>query len=224
MQEEMKLQDYIRISCERIWKNKFLIAATTLIFMMIGILYASWQSITNTYYAKSTICTITGATAEENSVVTDALAGYSDVAKSTKVCKRAESIVGNPNITAGVIKEMISVSSNKTGTILTVTAYSESPSAAISVANAAAEAFVAEIQSITDSDKIQILDNAEDVRMSSNGLKGMLTTVIMAGVIGLALSIVLSISGLFFSSKIKGVEQCLDEGEEVLGIIPFIDE
>lgn len=223
MQEEMKLQDYLRISCERIWKNKVLIVAATLIFMLGGILYASWQSISNTYYAKATICTMTGRTLQENSIVTDALSGYSDVANSRKVCQRAESIVGDPNITAGQIKEMINVSSNKSGTIMTITAYSQSPTIAVNVANAVAEAFISEIQSITGSDKIQILDNADEVRMSSNGLKGLISTVLVAGAIGLALSIVISISGLIFSSKIKSVEQCLDEDEEALGIIPFID-
>ena len=223
MQEEMKLQDYFRISCERIWKNKFLIVAATLIFMLGGILFATWQSISNTYYAKATICTMTGTTLQENSVVTDALSGYSDVATSRKVCQRAEAIVGNPGITSSQIKEMISVSSNKSGTIMTITAYSQSPSIAVNVANAVAEAFVSEIQSITGSDKIQILDSADEVRMSSNGFKGLITTVLAAGAIGFALSVVLSISGLIFSSKVKSVEQCLDEDEDALGIIPFIE-
>ena len=60
MEGEMKLQDYIRLCLINIWKNKFLIAAITLLFALIGILVASWQTITNTYYARATVYTRQG--------------------------------------------------------------------------------------------------------------------------------------------------------------------
>ena len=56
----MKLQDYVRISVVNVWKNRYLIAAVTLLFFLIGILLSSWQTITNTYYASTTVYTVLG--------------------------------------------------------------------------------------------------------------------------------------------------------------------
>ena len=224
MQEEMRLQDYIRISFAQIWKNRILIAAVTLMFFLIGILYASWQNITNTYYAKATVYTVYGTTMQETTVASEALSGYSDIIKSKKVCQRAEAIIGDADITASYIKSAISTSYNKSSTVMTISAYSENPAAALKIANAVAEAFVTEIQSITGNDRIQMLDEADDVRLSSNGLMGMINTILVFGIAGFAISIVVVAAGVIFSNKIKSVEQCLDEDEEILGIIPFIEE
>ena len=224
MQEEMRLQDYIRISFVNIWKNKFLIAAVTLLFLLIGILYASWQTVTNTYYAKATVYTIYGDTKQEASAVSEALTGYSDIVTSKKICVRAEALIGDANINANMIRNMISASYNKSATVMTIAAYSDNRAVAVKVANAVAEAFVIEIQSITGSDRIQMLDRAEDVRMSSNGLEGMIKTILLAGIAGFAISILVIVAIVIFSNKIKSVEQCLDEGEgEILGMIPFIE-
>lgn len=224
MQEEMRLQDYIRISFVNIWKNKFLIAAVTLLFLLIGILYSSWQTVTNTYYAKATVYTIYGDSKQDASTVSEALTGYSDIVTSKKICERAEALIGDANINANMIRSMISASYNSSATVMTIAAFSDNPGTAIKVANAVAEAFVIEIQSITGSDKIQMLDKAEDVRMSSNGLTGMIKTILMAGIAGFAIGILATVVNVIFSNKIKSVEQCVDESEEeVLGIIPFVE-
>ena len=123
-----------------------------------------------------------------------------------------------------MIRNMISASYNKSATVMTIAAYSDNRAVAVKVANAVAEAFVIEVQSITGSDRIQMLDRAEDVRMSSNGLEGMIKTIMMAGIAGFAISILVIVAIVIFSNKIKSVEQCLDEDEgEILGIIPFIE-
>ena len=224
MQEEMKLQDYIRISVSQIWKNKFQIAVITLLFLLIGILYASWENMTNMYYAKATVYTVYGTTTQETSYASAALSGYSDVIKSKKVCQRAESIIGEADITADYIRNVIATSYNKSSTVMTITAYSEQPLVALKIANAVAESFVIEIQSITGNDMIQMLDEADDVRLASNGLMGMLKTILLSGIVGFAISIIITVAGVIFSNKIKSVEQCLDENEdEILGIIPFIE-
>lgn len=220
----MKLQDYVRISVVNVWKNRYLIAAVTLLFFLIGILLSSWQTITNTYYASTTVYTVLGANTQETAIISDALTGYSDIVKSRKVCERAEAILGDAGINANLIKSMISSSYNKSATVMTISAYSSNPVVAVKVANAVAEAFVIEIQSITGSDRIQLLDEAKDVRMSSNGLEGMIKTVILSGVAGFAVSIIIIIAGVIFSNKIKCVEQCFEEDEdEILGVIPYVE-
>lgn len=220
----MKLQDYVRISLANIWKSRYLIVAVTLLFFLVGILLSSWQTITNTYYASTTVYTVLGTTTQETAIVSDALTGYSDIVKSRKVCERAEAILGDSSINANLIKSMISSSYNKSATVMTISAYSSNPVVAVKVVNAVAEAFVIEIQSITGSDRIKLLDEAKDVRMSSNGLEGMIKTVILSGVAGFAVSIIIIIAGVIFSNKIKCVEQCFEEDEEeILGVIPYIE-
>lgn len=224
MQEEMRLQDYIRISLSQIWKNKFLIVLATLLFFLFGILYASWQNVTNTYYAEATIYTVYGATTQEISVATSALSGYSDIIQSKKVCERAEAIIGEAGITAGYIRNVINTSYNKSSTVMTIAAYSDNPVTALKIANAVAQAFVMEIQSITGDNKIQMLDEADEVRLSSNGFKGMIKTIALFAIAGAAISILIIVAGIIFSNKIKSVEQCLEEeDEEILGIIPYIE-
>jgi capsular polysaccharide biosynthesis protein len=224
MQDEMKLQDYIRVSWISLWKNKFLIAAVTLLFLLIGILYTSWQSATDTYYAKTTVYTAYGTTSQESTIASTVLTGYSDIIVSSKVCDRAESIIGDANITASRIKDMVSTSYNKSSTILSVYAYSEDPKEAIEVANAVAEAFVIEVQSIMASDRIQILDKADDVRLSSSGTDYVFKTILLFGIAGFALIVIFCIFTVLFTNKINCVEQCFDEGDDdVIGIIPYIE-
>lgn len=225
MQEEMKLQDYIRLSLAKIWKNKILIISITLLAFLVGILMASLQSVTNRYYAKATVYTVYSDSVQETSAITSALIGYSDVVTSKKVCERAEAIIGDSSITAQSIQRMITTSYNSSSTIMTISAVSNSPSAAIKVANAVAEAFVMEIQNLTGSDKIQVLDEAENASLMSNGLQGLIKNILTFGIAGFVLSIVAMIASVLFSNKVRSVEQCLDEGEdEILGIIPYIDK
>ena len=81
-----------------------------------------------------------------------------------------------------------------------------------------------EIQSITGDNKIQMLDEADEVRLSSNGLKGMIKTIALFAMAGVAMSLMIIVGGIVFSNKIKSVEQCLEEDEEeILGIIPYIE-
>ena len=214
MQEEMKLQDYIRVSFVQIWKNKFLIALVTLLFFLVGILYSSWQNVNNTYYAEATIYTVYGATTQEITIATSALSGYSDIIQSKKVCERAEAMIGEAGITADYIRNVIQTSYNKSSTIMTIAAFSDNPMVALKIANAVAQAFVMEIQSITGDNKIQMLDEADEVHLSSNGLKGMVKTIILFAMAGVAISIMIIVGAIIFSNKIKSVEQCLEEDEE----------
>ena len=76
---------------------------------------------------------------------------------------------------------------------------------------------------ITDSDRIQVLDRAEDVRISNNGFTGLVKTVVGFGLAGMVLTMAVIVISVLFSNKIMTVEQCMDiEEDDVLGIIPFV--
>ena len=224
MQDEMKLQDYVRISWVHIWKNKVMIFAVTLLFLFIGMLFASLNPGQNVYSAKASVYTIAGSSTQETTVTSSALRGYADILRSQKVCDRAEAIIGDANINATMIKRMISASYNSSSTVMTISASSTNPEVAVKVANGMAQAFVIEIQSIVESDKIQILDESNGAELSSRGIDSMINTVFMSTAAGLFLCIAVIVGNVLFSNKIKSVEQCLDADEtDILGIIPFTE-
>lgn len=224
MQDEMRLQDYLRISWVEIWKNKAMIFAVSLLFFLVGVLFASLNPERNMYSAKASVYTIAGSNTQETTVTSSALRGYSDILKSKKVCDRAESIIGDASINANMIKRMISASYNNSSTVMTIYARAENPEIAEKIANGAAQAFVIEIQSIVESDKIQILDKANGSEISVRGIDSMIKTVVIFGLAGICLCIAIIILGVLLSNKIKTVEQCLDEDEgEILGMIPFAE-
>jgi capsular polysaccharide biosynthesis protein len=224
MLEEMRLQDYIRIILSKLWKNKFIISAFTLLFLLVGMLYATLQTIENVYYAQTTIYMASGITTQDTTVSSALLSGYSDIITSRKVCERAEAIVGNSEITADDIKKMISITSNKTSTILTITAYSDSGTDAVEVANALADAFVMEAQSMTNSTSIQVLDKALTSHIYNDGFQGMLYDIILFGLVGLALCVVVVVLNVLFTNRLTSVEQLADADEDdVIGIIPYVE-
>lgn len=224
MQYEMKLQDYARIAWINIWKNRVMIFAVTLLFFFAGTLFASLNPNKNIYSARASVYTAAGSSTQETTVTSGALRGYADVLKSRKVCERAESIIGDPNLNANMIRNMISVSYNNSSTVMTIVARSADRDMAVKAANGAAQAFVIEIQSIVESDKIQILDVAGSASLSSRGIDALIKTMVVSAFAGFVLCIAAVVAGVLFSNKIKSVEQCLDGDEnEVLGMIPFIE-
>lgn len=226
MQEEMRIQDYIRLSWRNICKNLRLIAWVAILFLLIGTLVASLGSVENEYTAKTTVYIVTSSANKDVSAAAataTAISGYSEIVKSNKVCERAASIISDASVDAKVIKNIVSASFNKSSTIMTVSAKSGNPQIAKLVANAVAESFVEEVHMTLGSDMIRVLDKANEVSLSNDGIKGFVSTVAMAGIAGIAGCVALIVVFTVFSNKISCVEQCLDEEDsEVLGIIPFI--
>lgn len=225
MKDEIHLMDLVRLSVQSIWRNKIIIAIISVIFLIIGILYASTQPVTNWYYASATIYSAIYGSYQESVTVSNAIDEYSGVLSSAKVCQRAEALIGDSNITATDIQRMISSKVNSTSTIMTVSTYSDNPETSVKVANAVAEAFVIEIQGITGSDAIQILDESQTAYLSSNGYSDLVKRVFTITIAGFVLGCVFFVGREILTDKIKTVDQCMGAmGDELLGVMPLIEE
>ena len=225
MKDEIHLMDLVRLSVQSIWRNKIIIAIISVIFLIIGILYASTQPVMNCYYASATIYSAIYGSYQESVTVSNAIDEYSGVLSSAKVCQRAEALIGDSNITATDIQRMISSKVNSTSTIMTVSTYSDNPETSVKVANAVAEAFVIEIQGITGSDAIQILDESQTAYLSSNGYSDLVKRVFTITIAGFVLGCVFFVGREILTDKIKTVDQCMGAmGDELLGVMPLIEE
>ena len=157
--------------------------------------------------------------------VSNAIDEYSGVLSSAKVCQRAEALIGDSNITAADIQRMISSKVNSTSTIMTASTYPDNPETSVKVANAVAEAFVIEIQGITGSDAIQILDESQTAYLSSNGYSDLVKRVFTITIAGFVLGCVFFVGREILTDKIKTVDQCMGAmGDELLGVMPLIEE
>lgn len=208
----------MRIFLNCIWKDKVLIFAVTLLFLFSGIFYASFNPKNNVYSARASVYVSSYGAGDAG-----ALGSYSEILASGKVCKRAESLIGAAGISAEKIRGMIGASLNEASTVMEITARSENPETAARVADGAAEAFVTEVQSITGSDAIRILDTAGVPELDSRGIDALIVTAASSAIFGFFICVAAVFAGVLFSDKIKSVEQCLDAGEDALGIIPYVE-
>ena len=87
--------------------------------------------------------------------------------------------------------------------------------------NAVGEAFVIEMKNILGSDAVQMLDYADKYYIAKNGVKSLWMLRIVFGLVGFAGSCIVLFAMELFSDKLKSVEQCVfDEEDVVLAILP----
>lgn len=220
MNDEIRFEDF-KLAFISIWKKKFLIILISLITFLVGIIFTITADSTNTYSAMSSVYGAIYGSYEESSDATSAMLSYADVLTTKKVCERAESILGNANITANDIQSMISSQYSSDSIILKIWANADDPETAINVANAVGEAFVIEMKNILGSDAVQMLDYADKYYIAKNGVKSLWMLRIVFGLVGLAGSCIVLFAMELFSDKLKSVEQCVfDEEDVVLAILP----
>ena len=105
--------------------------------------------------------------------------------------------------------------------IINIHAKSTKPEDAIRVANAVASAYAMEVTSITNSDSVQVLDEAYYCEVTYNALKEQAILVGIVTVAGLLFACVIIVLMEIFSTRIVTVEQGSLYGElEIIGVIP----
>lgn len=150
---------------------------------------------------------------------------YLDVINSNKVADRAAVILDDANITGTVIRNMVTIKSSETSTVIGIIATSTDEVLVQNVANAVAEAFVNEIQNITGESNVQILDKADIGSIYSSGKAAQTTKRILGGIIGFIIIFAVVCGKEIFSNEIHYVRECdLDGDINILGIIPIYDE
>lgn len=220
MNDEIKFED-IKNAVLSLWRRKLLIIIITAAALFAGIALTYGKGNSNTYGARSSVYGAIYGSYQESADATTAMISYADVLTSQKVCERAASLLADPDVTAADIQNMITASYSSTSIILEVVAYSSDAQLAMNVANATAQAFVIEMQTILGSDGIQMLDSASNAFISENGRSSVWKNRLLITAFGFVTA-----CGLFFvmelaSNQIKSINQCLIEpGDKILGVIP----
>lgn len=220
MNDEIRFGDF-KLALFSLWGKKVLIIAITILAFLVGILVTLTADVSNTYGAKSSVYGAIYGSYEESTDATRAMLNYADVLTSKKVCERAESIIGDANITAQDIQKMVSSNYSADSILLEIYAYSERPEVAVSVANAMAQAFVIEMQNLLASDAVQMLDSADTCWLNKNGFLSLWKKRILCGLIGFVMSCAVFFVIELFSDKVKSIEQCImDEDDKIVAILP----
>ncbi|MFX3617513.1 MAG: YveK family protein [Sporolactobacillus sp.] len=120
----------------------------------------------------------------------------------------------NLNITAGELKDMLTVSTEQNSQVFTLTAESDSPSQSVKIVNGVAAAFRSQVQKVMNVDNVSILSPA-NLASSASPVKPKATTnLAIAFVIGLMVSIGIAFLLEFLDNTLKTEEDL----EEVLGL------
>lgn len=151
------------------------------------------------------------------------LSGFSEIATSNNVAKRAAALLDVDGVDDKYITYLYSVNAN--GNFLYINAYSDSPELAVGVANAVAEAFTVEYKNLTGDENIKVFEKSESATyFAQDDANKKMTMIIFTG-LGFFLVCMLIVIRTIFSAKVQDYSECDLDGEiEILGVIPEVKE
>ena len=222
-----------------LFKKKKIIACITALFLVIGVALTVNPG-EDKYTASSTVyAAADGSYADASNAVT-AMNAYLDVAKSYKVSQRAALIIGRSDVSATDVQEATYVNSsattsktsstissfmNSSATIITFTATSTEPALAMEMADAMAQSYAIEMNSILNSDSVKTLDNAYTYVKSTNATIEAWKDRIKVTAVGFVLACLLVVICEIFDRKVRTIrEASIRESIPVIGIIPDYKE
>lgn len=224
MRRELQFEDF-RLAFVSLWNYKVVIFFVSLAGLFAGLLYTSNSAYAPIYWAKSSV--VYSPTNKLDSSISNALnktgtiSNYTDLVVSSNVCEYAASLINDRDITANEIQGMISINiSSDSSYVMQIGAKSTDPELAIKVANAVSEAFTSEMVNVTGSDSIQVLDVAYKAQIVKNNDKNLKRLIFAFGAFIFISGIILIKSLL--SDKVRSIVQCVENDDEILGIIPDI--
>ena len=213
-------------------KGKLFILLLTILGGIIGISAALFAvKDHNEYEAVSSVYNISYGSYAESEQGLSALRTYSDIIKSYRVAERAALLLADPTVTKDMIYNMINVDSRvvrgttyvyeDNSSVILIHANSESESNAIRIVNAVADAFVMEINGISETESTRVLDYAYDGEVVYNAVATQLTVAGAGFVGGFVLGCMIILCGIVFSGKIVSVNDAGLYGQmEIVGVIP----
>lgn len=173
------------------------------------------------YNASATVYSVVNGSYKLSVEGTNAMKDYSEIITTLKVCERAALLLGDDTIDGHYIMGSISPFYTKDSAILTISAMDSNPELAVKIANAVANAFVIEMQAITGSNDIQLLDEAYTYYPYQAGDTSVMTKRLLFAAVGILIVCAYIALNEIFTSKLKTIRECTLGGEiELLGVIP----
>ena len=221
-----------------LFKKKKIIACITALFLVIGVALTVNPG-EDKYTASSTVYAAADGSYTDATNAVTAMNAYLDVAKSYKVSQRAALIIGRSDVSATDVQDATYVNSsattnktssissfmNSSATIITFTATSTEPALAMEMADAMAQSYAIEMNSILNSDSVKTLDNAYTYVKSTNATIEAWKDRAKVTAVGFVLACLLVVICEIFDRKVRTIrEASIRESIPVIGIIPDYKE
>ncbi len=231
--KELELADYdllenIKAAFYRLWKLKSAIILMTLMGLVASFIFLDYVGVKTNYEATSTVFSAAYGSVSDSTTGVTVMNTYSSLLDSNRVCEKAAAELNNSAYTADVLKNMVenesiyisgaSTNKNYYGYRIDLVAIAENPADAIDIANAMANAFVAEINDMVGGGTLQVMDEASDVSESKS-----ISVILVALVfcfITFVLSVLIIFAKEFFSELVYTIPQCEQDEDLILGLIP----
>lgn len=215
-------------------KKWWFMAAMAVLFGVAG-LALTLEKEDDLYSATSSVYVMSSESYSQTQVGITAMNAYADIATSMKVCERAALLMGAENVTGEKIMEATTVSNGedtaasaymqKNSTVMTVTCQSNNPVEAMEMAQAVAEAFVMEMENITGTDAVRMLDKPHAYKMTFDATQRQWLIRIVAFLFGGVFAALIIVFAELFDSKARTIRECTMRDElPVIGVIPVTKE
>lgn len=209
----------------------FIILLSVMGGILGGILAFAGMDTENKYDAMATVYSIAYGSYDESEQGLTAIRTYSDIIKSYKVAERAALLLGDSTITKEIVYDAINVEPlvvegttylyEEKSSVISIHAVNEDKNKAIRIVNAVADAFVLEVNGLSEVSSTQVLDYAYEAEISYNACKMQMFAIAGALLGGFFLGCVTILGRIVFSSKIVTVNDASLHGEfDVVGVIP----
>lgn len=232
----MGLQRIVEIDYQRclrgLIRGRFFLLLCLLIGLAVG---GSWAYFgvdhQDQYEAEASVYSIAYGSYTDSEMGVTAIRTYSDIIKSYKVAERAALLLGDDSLSKEAIYDMIRTDERviegttyvyeNQSSVIHIWAEFRNQQIAVRVANAVADAFVMEVNSISDADATQVLDYASDAKKSYDALERQIQVIIGCGLGGLLLGCCIIWWKIIFSKSIISVSDASLYGQfEIIGVIP----
>lgn len=217
------------VALREIWKKRAFVILITIAGFLAALIYISVRGNATRYYSTATLFSAVYGSYSDTTEGVAVMNRYTDLMRSSRVCNRAAQSLSGYHITAEDLQFMlandyIKVSgannnSSSYGYRLTVSVYADSAEIVIPIANAMASAFATELNELIGSNAIQVMDEATKYG-TYNTMKiplylALFTGAAFAGTCGVIFCLA------FFSPWVRSVEQCEQDEDLVLGLLPY---
>lgn len=203
------------------FRRWWIIALSCIAGYLISALFLIRGGAATMYVAKATVYSIATTSYQDSIQGRSALREYSAIMLSDKVTAKVAGSLHGYNLTSNDIGAMCIMDYEEKSPMLGIRVIADSADLSVKIANAMAEAFVAEIKNATFLDSVKVMNHAEtSTQITVGGSHGGQTQLLGALVFGFAAIGTLMLRELL-RNKIISEEDIFDTSNEVIGSIPY---
>ena len=232
--KELEAADYdllenVKAAFYRLWKLKLVVVLSALAGVLAFFIFLSVTGNQTVYQSAAGIYSAMYGSYEDSAEGVKAMNTYASMLGTSSVCTRAAETLGNPDITADDLANMVrngqiylsgaSSNSREYSYRLTLVTAMENSNHIVEVTNAMAQAFSNELTDILGVSPLRILDPATSYYASQS--INVKLYMALFGAAGFLLSAMVIFVQAFFSSKVYTIGQCEKNRDMILGMIPY---